>query len=233
MTRSIEAIVEEQAKRWQLERPQRPDAARRPVVTVARQYGARGTDVAQRIAEDLKLDLLDREIIHRIAESSHLSERVVSSLDEKNREMLTDWLAAVASRDYLSPAEYRYHLTRIVGAIAHKGGAVIIGRGANLILGPGQALRLLVVAPLESRVRYLMQRDSLSDRDARRQIQVVESDRRAFLLKYFHSEYANPADFDLVVNTEALGMDGCVSCVRAALTALPARSSNDTLHRTA
>jgi cytidylate kinase len=233
MARSIEAIVEEQAKRWQLERPQRPDAARRPVVTVARQYGARGTDVARRIAQDLELDLLDREIIHRIAESSHLSERVVSSLDEKNREMLTDWLAAVASRDYLSPAEYRYHLTRIVGAIAHKGGAVIIGRGANLILGPGQALRLLVVAPLESRVRYLMQRDSLSDREARRQIQVVESDRRAFLLKYFHSEYANPADFDLVVNTEALGMDGCVSCVRAALTVFPARSSNDTLHRTA
>jgi cytidylate kinase len=233
MTRSIEAIVEEQARRWQLERPQRPDETRRPVVTVARQYGARGTDVARRIAEELELDLFDREITHRIAESSHLSERVVSSLDEKNREMLTDWLAAVASRDYLSPAEYRYHLTRVVGAIAHKGGAVIIGRGSNLILGPGQALRLLVVAPLESRVRYLMQRDALSDRDARRQIQVVESDRRAFLLKYFHSELANPADFDLVVNPEALGMDGCVSCVRAALGALPVRSTNDTLHQTA
>lgn len=233
MTRTIEAIVDEQARRWQLTRPQRPDERRQPVITVARQHGARGTELAHKIAQDLKIDVFDREIIHRIAESSHLSERVVASLDEKNREMLTDWLAAVASRDYLSPAEYRYHLTRIVGAIAHKGGAVVIGRGSNLILGPGQALRLLVVAPLESRVRYLMERDSLSDRDARRRIQVVESDRRSFLLRYFHAEYANPADYDLVLNPEGLGMDGCVTCVRAAVAALPTRTTNDTLHPTA
>src|SRR5512141_421607 len=152
MTRSIEAIVDEQARRWQLTRPQRPDEPRRPVVTVARQYGARGTDVARHIAEKLELDLFDREIINRIAESSHLSERVVSSLDEKNRELLTDWLAAVADQSYLSRAEYRYHLTRVVGAIAHQGGAVILGRGSHLILGPGQALRVFVVAPLEMRV---------------------------------------------------------------------------------
>jgi cytidylate kinase len=233
MTRTIEAIVDEQARRWQLERRRRPDEARRPVITVARQHGARGTDLARRVAEELQLDLFDRELLHRIAESSHLSERVVSALDERNREMLTDWLAAFASRDYLSPAEYRYHLAQIVGAIAHQGGAVIVGRGSNLILGPGQALRVLVVAPLESRVRYLMQRDSLSDREARRRIQEVESDRRAFLLKYFHAEFAAPADFDLVVNPEALGLEGCVSCVRAAVTTLPTRPSHDVLHQPA
>jgi cytidylate kinase len=232
MTRTIEAIVDEQARRWQLERQQRPEV-RRPVITVARQHGARGTEVARRAAEELKLDLFDREIIHRIAESSHLSEQVVSSLDEKNRELLTDWLASAASRDYLSPAEYRYHLTRIVGVIAHQGGAVIIGRGSNLILGPEQALRVLVVSPLEARVRNVMQQESLSERDARRRIQLVESDRRAFLLKYFHAEFAAPADFDLVVNPESLGIDGCVGCIRSALERMPARKAADVLHQPA
>jgi len=231
MSRSLEALVEEQARRWQLSRRERKGELRRPVITVARQHGARGTELAERLAEELALDLFDRELIHRIAESSHLSEQVVASLDEKSRELLTDWLAAVVARDYLSPAEYRYHLTRVIGAIAHQGGAVIIGRGAHLVLGPGQALRLLVVGPLEARVRQLMDQYSLSEREARRRIQEVEADRRAFLLKYFHAEFATPAEFDLVVNPEVMGLEGCVGCVRAALAALPARNEGRALQR--
>jgi hypothetical protein len=45
-----------------------------------------------------------------------LSERVVSSL-EKDREVLTDWLAFIASSNYLSPVEFRYHLSRVVGTV--------------------------------------------------------------------------------------------------------------------
>ncbi len=232
MTRSVEALVDEQARRWALARKQGMHEARRPVITVARQHGALGTELARRLADELKLDLFDREIIHRIAESSHLSEQVVSALDEKNRELLTDWLAAVAHRDYLSPVEYRYHLTRVVGAIAHQGGAVIIGRGSNLILGPGEALRVLVVGPLEVRVRRLVERDSLSERDARRRIQEVEADRRAFLMKYFHADFANPETFDVVVNPIVLGLEGCVRVVTSALEALPERRTNDALQAT-
>ena len=146
MTRSIEALVDEQARRWQLVR--RSGTRRRGDRSSPspRQHGAGEAEVARRLAEDLGLDLFDREIIQRIAESTHLSERVVSSLDERDREVLTDWLAAISSRSYLSPAEYRYHLSRIVGVVAHHGGAVILGRGAHLILGQGAALRVLVVA---------------------------------------------------------------------------------------
>jgi cytidylate kinase len=230
MTRSVEALVDEQARRWTLARKQGAREARRPVITIARQHGALGMELARRLAEELKLDLFDREIIHRIAESSHLSERVVASLDEKNRELLTDWLAAVASRDYLSPAEYRYHLTRVVGAIAHQGGAVIIGRGGNLILGPGEALRVLVVGPLEVRVRRLMEREALSDREARRRIQEVEADQRAFLMKYFHTDFPAPESFDVMVNPIVLGLEGCVRVVTSAIAALPARRSSDALH---
>jgi cytidylate kinase len=227
MTRSIEAIVEEQAHRWQLSRDARPEAAPRPVVTISRQHGAGGGDVARQLATDLGLDLFDGEIIQRVAESAHLSERVVASLDEKARDVLTDWLAAVASESYLSPAEYEYHLWRVVGTLAQHGGAVILGRGAHLILGAGGALRVLVVAPLDHRVRRVQQREGLSDRDARRRILEVESNRRAFLLRHFHSEFADPSGFDLVVNTAVLGVPGAARAVTATLQA--ARMPSQTL----
>jgi cytidylate kinase len=223
MTRTIEAIVEEQAHRWQLVRKEAPKQ-RRPVITVARQHGAGGAEIAGRVAQELKLDLFDREIIQRVAENAHLSEQVVATLDERNRELLTDWLASVASRNYLSPAEYRYQLARVVGTIAHQGGAVIVGRGAHLILGSGRALRVLVVAPMEQRVRRVMERQSLTERDARRHIADVEAERRAFLMKYFHAEFARPEDFDLVVSTEVLGLEGGARAVAAAVANLPVRS---------
>ena len=214
MPRSIEALVEEQVRRWQLSRQKPEVVERRPVVTVTGADGAQGDELAQQLAKDLGFDHFDREMIHRIAESAQLSERVVASVDGTKRELLTDWLAALASsRVYLSPTQYRYHLARVIGAIAQQGGAVILGRGAHLLLGRGEALRVLAVAPLEDRVRSVMHSHELPEREARQRIVEVDADRRAFILTHFHAEFADPAAFDLVVNTAALGLDGSSAAI--------------------
>jgi cytidylate kinase len=216
MSRSVEALVDEQVRRWEMLRQKPKGIEIRPVITLTGQHGAQGDELGRRLASDLGFDYFDREIIHRIAESANLSERVVASIDGKKRELLTDWLAAVASQNYLSPAEYRYHLARVIGAIAQQGGAVILGRGAHLLLR-GQALRVLAVAPLEDRVRTVMEHEGLSERDARRRIVEVESDRHAFILMHYHTEFADPTVFDIVVNTAALGLDGASVAIRAGL----------------
>jgi cytidylate kinase len=216
MSRSIEALVDEQVRRWELLRREPKEAQARPVITVTGQHGARGDELSRQLASELGFDHFDREIIHRVAESAQLSDRVVAAMDMKKRELLTDWLAAFASQNYLSPAEYRYHLAHVIGAIAHQGGAVIVGRGAHLLL-KGQALRVLAVASLDDRVHTVMESEGLSERDARRRIEEVESDRHAFILLHYHAEFSDPTVYDLVVNTAALGLDGSIAAIRAAL----------------
>ncbi len=216
MSRSIEALVDEQVRRWELLRQKPKEAKTRPVITVTGQHGARGDELSRRLAAELGFDHFDREIIHRVAESAQLSERVVASMDMKKRELLTDWLAAFATRTYISSTEYKYHLAHVIGAIAHQGGAVIVGRGAHLLL-KGQALRVLAVAPLEDRVHTVMESEGLSERDARRRIEEVESDRHAFILAHYHAEFSDPTAYDVVVNTAALGLDGAIAAIRAAL----------------
>ncbi len=223
LPRTVEQLVEEQARRWEQRRDQRHERRPLPVIAISRQHGAGGSEVARRLAEELQLDLLDREIIQQIAENAHLSERVVQTLDERDRKLLTDWLLAFGSPGYLSPVGYRDHLTRVVGTIARHGGAVILGRGAHLILGPHQALRVLVVAPLEARVATVMRREGLSERDARRRIAEVEAERAAFLKRHFRADFADLASFDLAVNTADLGLDAAVSAIRAALAGFSAR----------
>jgi len=222
MARSMEALVEQQARRWQLVHEKRRDEEHRPVLTVSRQHGAGADELVKTLAKQLRLDIFDREIIQQIAESTHLSEQVVGALDDKRRELLTEWLSGIASHDYLSSVEYRYQLTRVVGAVAHHGGAIIVGRGAHLILGQGEALRVLVVAPLDVRVATVMKRDEISERDARRQIQAVEADRKAFLMKHFHTDFDDPVHFDLVVNTSLLGIANSCAAIGAAVESLAA-----------
>jgi cytidylate kinase len=65
-------------------------------------------------------------------------------------------------------------------------------------------------------VARLVEREGLTERDARRRIQVVESDRKAFLMKHFHVERDDPTLYDLVVNTALLGVERAAAAVRSA-----------------
>jgi cytidylate kinase len=192
-------------------------APARPVITVSRQAGARGRELAQALGEDLGLRLYDREILQRIAQSAHLSERVVADLDEKDRPALTDMLSSLTCDAYLSPYGYLGHLTEAILAIARLGGAVILGRGGHLILRSEQALRVFVVAPLESRIATVAAREAVGRREAEHRIAAAEAERRAFLKRYFRAEFGDAAAFDLVVNTALLGIDGALAAVRGAL----------------
>jgi cytidylate kinase len=219
LPRSIETLVDQQARRWQFGREARTSEVHAPVVTVAHQHGAGGAEVVRRLAQELDLDVFDREIVSEIAESTHLSERVVETLDEKARAWLTDWLESLATRDFLSRSEYRYQLTRVVGAIARHGGAIIVGHGGHLVLGEGEALRVQLVAPLQARIDAVKGRSGRPEREARREVESVEAGRRAFVMQHFHVDLEDPTRFDMILNTARLGTAGCVNAIRGALVA--------------
>ena len=76
MARSIDALVEEQVRRWQLAGSKKEAEPRPPVITVTGQHGARGDELSRAVASALEFDHFDREIIHLIADRAHLGERV-------------------------------------------------------------------------------------------------------------------------------------------------------------
>jgi len=223
--RSIETQVEEQSRRWRLETLERRPEPHRPVIALSRQHGAGGEEIASRLAEALSLRLFDREILHHIADSAHLREQAVSLLDERDRPVIDEWLAPFAGEGYLTHYEYLHHLIAVVAAISRQGAAVMVGRGAHLLVRPGEALRVMVVAPLDARVAAVAAAEGVGLRVARERLAAVEAERRAFLRKYFHVEADDPAQFDLVVNTASLGLEGAVQAVRGAFESLcaPAR----------
>jgi cytidylate kinase len=99
------------------------------------------------------------------------------------------------------------------------------------VLGLGGAFRVLVVAPLEVRVRTVAQRDGVDEREARRRIVSVEADRKTFLMKHFHADFADPTTFDIVVNTAVLGVNGTCAAIRTAVEKMPTQTGVESVTR--
>jgi cytidylate kinase len=216
--RSIEKIVDEQIQKWQISRAQ--PAARQapaPVVTISREPGSGGRILARQVAEKHALDLFHREVIHGVAASAKVSRQFLETLDEKSLSVLEDCVNSLVHERHLWPDQYLQHLMKVIGTIGKHGRAVIVGRGANFILPPEGRIRVRVVAPLEQRVANVASTFGVAAEEARRRIIRTESDRRAFIRKYFNADIADPINYDLVLNTEILSIQTAADMLGTAI----------------
>jgi cytidylate kinase len=212
--RSLNQIVEEHVKRWQLTQMEQQKApSGTPVITISREPGSGGKLVAQLVAERLGLDLFHQEMIHEMASSAQASTRLLETLDEKGLSMVEDWMASLVNERHLWPNEYSRHLMNVVGTIGRHGKAVLVGRGANFILPPGQRFRVRVIAPQAMRIDNVARDFDIPAEEARRRVIRTESDRRAFIRKYFNADIANPLNYDMILNTATLSIEQAADAI--------------------
>jgi cytidylate kinase len=178
------------------------------IITVSRQYGAGGGEIAQRLAEELGWELLDRDLLHRAAALEHLPDAEWERLDEKALSM-TDRLR-------LHPPHQRYMhgLTEAAQQAATRGNVVLVGRGTRHLLGDTpEAFHLYLVAPLDWRVQRMALRQGWSIEDARSRCLQVDRSRERFTRYFFGPDALQPEKYDLVVNTDRVPFDDVVACV--------------------
>ncbi|MCA9667506.1 MAG: cytidylate kinase-like family protein [Myxococcales bacterium] len=210
---SIEQLVDRQVRKWASETQQvHGPPPRWPVITVSRAYGSRGGELAARVADKLGFELWDRRIVEAIASSASLRRHVVESLDDKVPGRAV-WLSERFERGYFSRDDYLSHLAAVIDAIARHGRAVILGRGAHMMIAPANALRVRVTAALEPRVAWIARHEGLSMEDARARALRIDAERRAFAEHHFGVELDDPAYFDLVLSTDVLSLERAVELV--------------------
>ena len=213
--RTVEKIVEEHVKRWNLLRSEQRQAPPALVVTVSRQPGSGGRLVAQAIADRLGLSVFHQEVLHEMAKSARMSEKLVQTLDERTLNVLEDTIATLVHHRHLWPDEYLKHLLRVIGTIGRHGRAVVVGRGANFILPPEGRFRLRVVADRSFRARQVAREFVISEQEALRRVDQTDANRLAFVRKYFHADIADPLNYDMVLNTGVLTIEHAADAVCA------------------
>jgi cytidylate kinase len=217
-TRSIEQIIEEQVRRWQIIRTEEKKADERiSVITISREPGSGGNILAERLSKQLEFDLFYQEFIHKMAESAHVSVRLLETLDEKGASVLEEWISSLVDKRHLWPDRYLQHLMKIIGTIGKHGWAVIVGRGANFVLPPEKRLGVRVISPLETRIRNVSRAFGVTAAEARSRILKTESDRKAFIKKYFNEDIQDPLNYDVIINTQDMSIDDAVNAVTGTL----------------
>ncbi|HBH86704.1 MAG TPA: hypothetical protein DDY17_03745 [Syntrophaceae bacterium] len=220
-TRSLNSMVEEQLTKWKSETMERKavKAKPAPVITISREPGSGGSEIARKLAQDLKMDLVGAQIIQKIAESADISAKLIESLDEKQITRRDDWISSLIETRHLWVDDYLRHLTKVIGTFGKQGNFIIVGRGAQYILPPEDTFRLRFIADMETKILNVMRDFGSSSEDSEKYIIKTDSDRRAYLRKYFNADVTNPSDYDMVINTGKLGIDGSVEAVKAAFAA--------------
>jgi len=216
-TRSVIKIIEEQVKKWQIMKAkEKKEAIIFPVITISREPGSGGRIVATELGKKLGLDVFHQEIINEMAESAQVSSRILESLDEKGLSVLDEWITSLVDKQHLWPDQYLRHLMKVIGTIGKHGSAVIVGRGANFVLPSGGRIRVRIVAPLDVRIENVSSNFGVSAEDAKRRIIRTESQRRAFIRKYFNADITDPINYDLVLNTGTLSIEAAANAIKSA-----------------
>jgi cytidylate kinase len=217
----VHDLVEQQVQRWMAEQEKRkrenvPAEPARPVVTVSRQAGTQGTDLARGVADALGFRFWDQELVQRVAEQSGAPEALLRAVDERARNAIADLLSGILMGEASTEKEYLAQLTRLFHALAHHGSAVIVGRGAQFVLASETALRVRVIASMDVRVRNLGAVRNLPEAEARAEVERIERERQGFIKHHHHRDVTDPAAYDLIVNVGTMARHRVVDVVVAA-----------------
>ena len=219
--RSVEKIIEEQMHRWQLMHKEKKEEKKvLPVITISREPGSGGRIVAQKLAAKLKVEVFHQEVLHEMAKRAEISKQMLTTMDEKGLSILEDWISSLVYDRHMWSDEYLQHLMHVIGTIGKHGRAVVVGRGANFILPPEQRFRVRIIAPRSMRIQNVARDFNLAEDEAKRRVIKTESDRKAFVRKYFNADITDPSNYDLIFNTETLSVDHATHVVAAALECL-------------
>jgi cytidylate kinase len=223
----IVAAAERRMREWSLgqETAQRARQSRRidqphaqlgQYITISREAGAGGSEIAQRAAQALGWEVLDAKLVDCVAERSQLPRWVLELVDETEPNWAYDVLGAWLDRQIIPHQKYVVCLTRVILAAARRGNVVLVGRGANLLLPRSQGLAVRIIASEEYRLRHLMQEHGFAEAEARRYMAEVDRGRRDFVMRFFHHDIADPHLFDLVIQADRFGPDGAAEAIVAA-----------------
>lgn len=191
------------------------------VITVGRQFGSRGKEVGQALANRLGIAFYDKELITLASKESGLCPEFFEKADEKNSGSLLQAFAAGFTfgafqyNDFLSNDKLFQIQSDVIRKIAEKSSCVIVGRCADYILREKKMrVDIFVNADLEQRVRTVMQRQSISEQEARDMIRKMDKTRPNYYNYYSDKEWGVAASYDLCVNSGLLPLEDTVTFIQ-------------------
>jgi len=181
--------------------PPRPPGPAGFTVAVSREAGARGGSVARRAARLLGWQVFDQEALDYLTRDDAARADLLADLSPGARA----WADAQTARLTAGRDPAAGDMVRLIVALAARGEAVIVGRGAGFLLPPATTVHVRVVAPLAERVAYLGDVLRLPPAEAAAAVRDRDRRRETFITTVVAVNPADDGGYDMVLNTGRLG----------------------------
>jgi len=195
-----------------------------PIVTIRGQLGSGAPEIGKEVARLIGGDYVDREILEGIAKMlgrplaeiedkehipTQLIQKIIGALEGAlERSGSIESAYSHTWQEPLEDAKYLDALESVIQDLALERNIVLRGRGSQFILHNNQsAFHVLVIAPLQDRVKRVMATLEIGEDEALRQIEEFDNSRRAFIRRFFKGDLDDPVHYDMVINTEHLTYD--------------------------
>jgi cytidylate kinase len=181
-------------------------------VTIEREYGSGGGEIAQLVSNHLGWKLWDQLLTEEIARLAECPKSVVQRREERTDPLYYRLFKSFLRGSYegslnayklkLVDSESILKITeRVVQHAAKAGNSVIVGRGSQHFLrNRPDTLRVFLYAPREDKLRRLLARGK-SQKDAEQLVDTVDRERTDFVKKYFHVDWPDRGVYHTMINT--------------------------------
>jgi cytidylate kinase len=177
------------------------------IITVSRQYGSQGKEIAEKIADELGYNFLDKESLESQYGKYGIPDVSFDKYDEKRPGFI----------EYFKSGKDRYlrFLKTAVFENSKKGDCLICGQGAQLLLrGIPGVLHLRIISSLDKRIERVSKTLNCDKKNAEKIILHNDKDRSGFHKFFFEHNWKDPYLYDLIINTDFVDVDSAVQMVK-------------------
>lgn len=194
------------------------------IITITRQYGSGGHDIAKALAEKLGIPFYDKELISLIAKESGVAPEVFEHADEKAANSLLYSLSLglynygngfSSSMGDLPINDKLYILQhRIIKEKAESEHFVVVGRCADYILKDHpDVVKVYIYADLESRIKRAVDRQDIEPARAKQAVVKADKNRANYYSFYSGQKWGQVDNYDLCINSTNLSTDQAVKLI--------------------
>ncbi len=196
-----------------------------PVITISREVGCNGVRLAHKIAKRLnkrnpgkEWQVLSKEVFYKSAKELDVEpERVQRIFKQSDSYVFNDILDAFSSKKYRSEKKIVKTVTDVIKTFSNEGFCIIVGRAGHIISHDiKNALHMRLVAPLEYRIKTIMENNYLNREEAIDFIERVEQERLAFRKSIGKVEYEEDM-FDMFLNRASFDDEKTIDLIEVAI----------------
>lgn len=189
------------------------------VICMNREYGCYGSIIASEAAKRLGIEYYDRNLKDLAMEYGGIEPGTLEHLDESAPNLA--FYKRVSIGNEHAPKDTTHHdvlfsLQRdLLKKFAQEKDYIVVGRCATWVLKnePVKMLRIKLVAPMDFKTKQVMKEEGVNASAAAKMIKKKEAKRNDSYYYHTKESWADPLNYDIVLNVERIGIEGCINVI--------------------